>query len=94
MSSPHVCNKDGTDQAKLPMNETNLSRSAAPIQLISVQNMTIANLKRFLYHLTRMLAFPLRVNNPFSRIRTAGKSCRGTDSRIAREYRNWTCIKP
>lgn len=80
--------RNRTYQAKLPMNETNLSRSAAPTKLIRVQVMTIENLKRFLYHLTRMLAFPLRVNNPFSVMRTAGKSCNGTDSRIAREYKN------
>lgn len=85
MSLPHVYNKRGTYQAKLPMNATNLSRSAAPNQLIRVQAMTIENLKIFLYHLIRKLAFPLRVNNPFSTMRTAGKSCSGTDSRIARE---------
>jgi hypothetical protein len=84
--------KNGTHQAKLPMNATNLSRSAAPVQLMIVQNMTIENLNIFLYHLTRKLDFPLRVNNPFSRMRTAGKSCSGTESRIAREYRNWTYI--
>lgn len=48
-----------TRQAKLPTNATNLSRSAAPAQLIKEQRITIPNLKKFLYHLTRGSRFPL-----------------------------------
>lgn len=71
--------------AKLPTKATNLSKSAAPTQLIPVQVITMANLKIFLYHLTRVSAFPLRVKSPFSKIRTAGNSCKGTESNIASE---------
>jgi len=79
-----------TYQAKLPMKATNLSRSLAPVQLITVQSATIEKRNTFFCHLTRRFSFPLRVNSPFSMILTAGKSCRGVDNKIAMEYRNWT----
>jgi len=72
-----------TYQAKHPTNATNLSRSAAPTQLITVHTNTIPNLKRFFSHFTRVSALPLRVNSPFSRILTAGKSWSGTERRMA-----------
>lgn len=75
-------------QAKLPMNATNLSKSAAPAQLIAAHRNTTAHLNKFLSHFTRVSALPLRLKSPFSMIRTAGKSCRGTERRIANEYRN------
>ena len=79
-------------QAKQPTRATNLSKSAAPAQLITVQAITMRNLNPFFCHLTRGSAFPLRVNRPFSRILTAGKNWRGTESRIARAYINWTYL--
>jgi len=83
-----------TYQAKLPTNATNLSRSFAPAQLSTVQPMTTKNLKIFFCHFTFQSNFPLRVKSPFSMIRTAGKSCSGTESRIASEYRNCTaCVR-
>lgn len=77
-------------QAKHPTNATNLSRSFAPNELITVVNKTNANLKRFFAHLTCMLPFPLLVNKPFSIIRIAGKSCSGIDKRMASAYKNCT----
>ena len=77
-----------TYHAKLPTNATNLSRSFAPAQLSIVQPMTTTNLNVFFCHFTFQSIFPLRVKSPFSMIRTAGKSCNGTESRIASEYRN------
>lgn len=74
-----------TDHAKLPMKATNLSRSLAPHELTAVQTMTMKNLKKFFIHLTRLSPFPLEVNKPFSSIRTAGKSWRGTERSIANE---------
>jgi len=79
-----------TYQAKLPMKATNLSKSLAPAQLMTVQRATIEKRNTFFCHLTRISSFPLRVNSPFSMILTAGKSCRGVDSKIAMEYRNCT----
>lgn len=79
-----------THQAKLPMNATNLSKSLAPVQLMTVQSATIEKRNTFFCHLTRRFSFPLRVNSPFSMILTAGKSCRGVDNNIAMEYRNCT----
>lgn len=77
-----------TYHAKLPTNATNLSRSFAPAQLSIVQPITTTNLNVFFCHFTFQSIFPLRVKSPFSMIRTAGKSCNGTESRIASEYRN------
>ena len=79
-----------TYQAKLPMNATNLSKSLAPVQLMTVQSATMEKRNTFFCHLTRRSSFPLRVNSPFSMILTAGKSCRGVDNKIAMEYRNCT----
>jgi len=81
-----------TYQAKQPTKATNLSKSAAPTQLRTVQAITMANLNAFFCHLTRGSALPLRVNRPFSMILTAGKNWRGTESRIASAYKNWTCL--
>lgn len=79
-----------TYQAKHPTNATNLSKSFAPNELITVVNKTNANLKRFFIHLTCMLPFPLLVNRPFSIIRMAGKSCNGIDKRMASAYKSCT----
>lgn len=79
-----------TYQAKLPTSATNLSKSLAPAQLITAQNMTIKKRKIFFCHLTFGLPFPLRENIPFSIMRTAGNSWSGTESKIASEYRNCT----
>ena len=79
-----------THQAKLPTSATNLSKSAAPTQLTQAQNMTIRQRNIFFSHFTFKSVFPLRVKNPFSIIRTAGKSCNGTDKRMASEYKNCT----
>ena len=87
------CQHRYTYHAKLPTNATNLSRSAAPAQLITVQAMTTRNLNVFFCHFTFQSNLPLRVKSPFSMIRTAGKSWSGTESRIASEYRNCTaCV--
>lgn len=79
-----------THQAKLPMKATNLSRSLAPVQLMTVQSATIEKRNTFFCHLTKISCFPLRVKRPFSMILTAGNSCRGVDNKIAMEYRNCT----
>ena len=91
--NPHLIKKKrkkSTHQAKHPTNATNLSKSAAPQELIAVVNNKTAHLKMFFVHLTLESTLPLRVKMPFSRMRTAGKSCSGTDSKIASAYRNWT----
>ena len=77
-------------QAKLPTSATNLSKSFAPAQLIPAQNITVINLKMFFSHFTRGSSLPLCEKIPFSMIRTAGKSCNGTERRMANEYRNCT----
>jgi hypothetical protein len=75
-----------THQAKLPTKATNLSKSFAPAQLIPAHITTMAHLNKFFSHLIRVSAFPLRlVKIPFSMMRTAGKSWRGTERRMARE---------
>jgi hypothetical protein len=79
-----------THHAKLPTKDTNLSRSLAPAQLMIVQSTTMEKRNTFFCHLTTISSFPLRVKIPFSMILTAGKSCRGVDSKMAMEYRN--CI--
>ena len=79
-----------THHAKLPTKDTNLSKSLAPAQLTAVQNTTTEKRNTFFCHLTKVSSFPLRVKSPFSMILTAGKSCRGVDSKMATEYRNCT----
>ncbi len=74
--------------AKHPINATNLSKSAAPHELITVVKSTNAHRKVFFVHLTRASSLPLLTKSPFSRIRMAGKSWRGTERRIASAYRN------
>ena len=77
-------------QAKLPTSATNLSKSFAPAQLTPAQNITVINLKMFFSHFTRGSSLPLCEKIPFSIIRTAGKSCNGTERRMANEYKNCT----
>ena len=77
-----------THQAKQPTRATNLSKSAAPSQLRTLQAITMIDLNPFFCHLTQGSTLPLRVNRPFSRILTAGKNWRGTESKMARAYKN------
>lgn len=72
----HVRYSDQTQtyQAKLPINATNLSRSPAPAQLIAVQTNANPARNKFFSHFTRGFRLPLLTNNPFSRMRTAGKN--------------------
>jgi hypothetical protein len=51
----------------------------------SMQAETTTPRNMFFRHFTRGLPLPLFVKRPFSMILTAGKSCRGVESRIATE---------
>lgn len=74
-----------TYQANDPMRLTNLSSSLLPAQLIREQKTTVAARKTFFCHFIEELCFPDRENMPFSMIRTAGKSWRGMERRMATE---------
>ena len=67
------------------MRLTNLSSSLVPAQLRREQKTTVAARNTFFCHLTEGLCLPDREKRPFSMIRTAGKSWRGMERRMATE---------
>lgn len=74
-----------THQANAPTRETNLSSDFDPVHERTEQNRTVPARKMFFSHFTFGLCLPLREKRPVSMMRTAGKSCRGIESRIAIE---------
>lgn len=80
-----VCVPRVTDQANAPTKDTNLSNSDEPAQERREQKRTVPARNTFFCHLTRLLCLPLREKRPVSMMRTAGKSCRGMDRRMAME---------
>jgi len=79
--------------ANAPMSETNLSSSLELAHESREQKMTVPARNKFFCHLTLRLFLPDRTNRPFSMIRTAGKSCRGIESRMAIESKESALLK-